>query len=72
MHRKFLVAADVYRPAAIELQTLGKRLELEVYSEGQDANPVAIARAATKKATSEKFDMVIIDTAGRQVVDDSS
>ena len=66
-----LVAGDVYRPAAIEqLQTLGKRLDLEVYSEGQDANPVAIARAAMKKATSEEFDMVIIDTAGRQVVDD--
>ena len=59
------------RPAAIEqLQTLGSRLNIEVYSEGQDANPVSIARAAMKKANSEAFDLVIIDTAGRQVVDD--
>ena len=66
-----LVAGDVYRPAAIEqLQTLGSRLDIEVYSEGQDANPVSIARSAMKKANSEGFDLVIIDTAGRQVVDD--
>ena len=66
-----LVAGDVYRPAAIEqLQTLGKRLEIEVYTEGQDANPVSISRAAMKKANAEGFDLVIIDTAGRQVVDD--
>lgn len=67
-----LVAGDIYRPAAIEqLQTLGARLEIDVYTEGQDVSPVQIARAAMKKATSEGYDTVIIDTAGRQVVDDN-
>ena len=65
-----LVAADVYRPAAIEqLQTLGAKLAVDVYSEGQTADPVDICNAALRKASNEDYDMVIIDTAGRQVVD---
>jgi len=65
-----LVAADVYRPAAIEqLKTLGDRLGIDVYSEGQDASPVQICRRAFSKATAEGYDTVIFDTAGRQVVD---
>lgn len=66
-----LVAADVYRPAAIEqLQTLGQRLNIDVYSDGKDISPVQICRRAVAKALEEKYDTVIIDTAGRQVVDD--
>jgi signal recognition particle subunit SRP54 len=69
--KTLLVAADVYRPAAIEqLQTLGARLGIEVYTEGQDVSPVQICRRALAKAIDEGFDCVIVDTAGRQVVDD--
>jgi signal recognition particle subunit SRP54 len=69
--KPLLVAADVYRPAAIEqLQTLGTRLEVDVYTEGNEVSPVQIARRALSKATAEGYDTVIVDTAGRQVVDD--
>lgn len=67
-----LVAADIYRPAAIEqLQTLGARLgdTVAVYTEGQDVSPVKICRNALAKAIAEGYDTVIVDTAGRQVVD---
>eukprot|EP01031_Cornospumella_fuschlensis_P034531 gene34532-41811_t len=64
-----LVAADTYRPAAIEqLQTLGSRLNVEVFTD-PESNPVQIARKAMQKAREEGFDSVVIDTAGRQVVD---
>ena len=69
-----LVAADIYRPAAIEqLQTLGSRLGefVEVYSEGQGVSPVQICRRALAKAIAEGYDTVIVDTAGRQVVDEN-
>ena len=70
--KTLMVAADVYRPAAIEqLQTLGARLGVEVYSEGQNVSPVQICRRALAKAQAEGYDMVIVDTAGRQVVDDN-
>ncbi|MFS0561234.1 signal recognition particle protein [Terribacillus sp. 179-K 1B1 HS] len=66
-----LVAADVYRPAAIDqLETLGKQLNLPVFSMGTDANPVDIANEAIKKAKEEHHDYVIIDTAGRLHVDE--
>lgn len=67
-----LVAADTYRPAAIEqLKTLGQRLGVDVYTEDPaTSNPVKIAKNAFQKAKDEGYDMVIIDTAGRQVVDD--
>ncbi len=65
-----LVAADVYRPAAIkQLQILGESISVEVYSEGTDADPVSIAQNAVAKAIAEGFDTVLIDTAGRQVID---
>ena len=64
--RPLLVAADVYRPAAIDqLQTLGKQLNYPVFSLGTDVNPVEIARQAIERATIEGRDLVIIDTAGR-------
>lgn len=66
-----LVAADIYRPAAIEqLETLGERVGVDVYTEGKDVSPVQISRKALSKAIAEGYDTVIIDTAGRQVVDD--
>ncbi|MFC2950136.1 signal recognition particle protein [Virgibacillus sediminis] len=65
-----LVAADVYRPAAInQLETLGNQLEMPVFSMGTDANPVEIAKQAVAKAKEEHHDYVIIDTAGRLHVD---
>ncbi|MFG6115146.1 signal recognition particle protein [Halobacillus sp. MO56] len=65
-----LVAADVYRPAAInQLQTLGKQLDLPVYAKGTDANPVDIANEAIAEAKENHHDYVIIDTAGRLHVD---
>lgn len=65
-----LVAADVYRPAAVEqLQLLGSRMGVDVYSNLNEKNPVQICRRAYAKATSEGYDTVIVDTAGRQVVD---
>ena len=70
--RPLLVAADVYRPAAIDqLQTLGKQLNYPVFSLGTDANPVEIARQAIERATIEGRDLVIIDTAGRLHIDEA-
>ncbi|SHF31800.1 signal recognition particle protein [Desulforamulus putei] len=63
--RPLLVAADIYRPAAIkQLQVLGEQLKIPVFSMGQE-NPVKIARAAVEHADSTGKDVVIIDTAGR-------
>ncbi|WP_138414888.1 signal recognition particle protein [Aquibacillus sediminis] len=65
-----LVAADVYRPAAInQLETLGKQLDMPVFSLGTEANPVDIANQAIEQAKNEHHDYVIIDTAGRLHVD---
>ena len=70
--RPLLVAADVYRPAAIDqLQTLGKQLNFPVFSLGTDVNPVEIARQAIERATIEGRDLVIIDTAGRLHIDEA-
>ncbi|MET3682109.1 signal recognition particle subunit SRP54 [Alkalibacillus flavidus] len=66
-----LVAADVYRPAAVDqLETLGEQLDLPVYSKGTEANPVDIANEAIEKAKAEHHDYVLIDTAGRLHVDE--
>ncbi len=68
--KTLLVAADVYRPAAIDqLQTLGRQIGVEVFSLGADAKPEAIAAAGIDKARSEGFDTVLIDTAGRLQID---
>ncbi len=65
-----LVAADVYRPAAIaQLQTLGKQVNVHVYDEGTGANPVDIARNSIAFARGRGFNPVIIDTAGRLQID---
>lgn len=64
--RPLLVAADVYRPAAIkQLQVLGEKLEIPVYAEEDSKNPVQIAKTAVAYALSHGRDIVLIDTAGR-------
>lgn len=65
-----LVAADVYRPAAIsQLEILGKSVGVDVFSMGTEADPVDIAVKALAKAKKEGYDTVLVDTAGRQVID---
>ena len=67
--KPLLVAADIYRPAAIDqLKILGKPLEIPVYS--TDGDPVAIATAAVGFARENDIDLVILDTAGRLHIDD--
>ena len=69
--KPLLVACDVYRPAAIDqLKTIGKELNIEVYEEGKK-NPVEIINNALKYAKENKFDYVLIDTAGRLHIDDT-
>ncbi len=69
--KPLLVACDVYRPAAIEqLKTLGASLEVEVYANENEKNPVAIAKAAIDHARKNENTVVIIDTAGRLAVDE--
>ncbi len=68
--KPLLVACDVYRPAAIDqLKQLGKQLNIEVYEEGKK-NPVDIAKNAIEYAKENKYDYVLIDTAGRLHVDE--
>lgn len=65
-----MVAADIYRPAAIkQLQVLGEQLNLNVFSLGDKVSPVEIAQQAVQKAKEEHHDVVLIDTAGRLHVD---
>lgn len=71
-HKKkpLLVACDVYRPAAIDqLKTIGKELNIEVYTEGTN-NPVEIAKNAVEYAKNNGYDYVLIDTAGRLHIDE--
>ena len=69
--KPLMVACDVYRPAAIEqLHVLGKDLDVEVYSEQENKDPVSIAKAGIKYAKSKGFNLVIVDTAGRLAIDE--
>ncbi|WP_028778303.1 signal recognition particle protein [Shimazuella kribbensis] len=69
--KPLLVAADIYRPAAIrQLEVLGEQLGVPVFSLGDKESPVNIAQKGIEKAKSEQFDTVIIDTAGRLHVDE--
>jgi signal recognition particle subunit SRP54 len=70
--RPLMVAADVYRPAAIlQLQQLGERLGVEVHSGAEGAKPADICAAAAERARVEGFDAVIYDTAGRLAIDEA-
>lgn len=67
-----LVPADVYRPAAIEqLHVLGRDLGVEVYDAGEEKDPIAICKKSLDEAVNKMSQVVIIDTAGRQQVDDA-
>jgi signal recognition particle subunit SRP54 len=69
--RVMLAACDVYRPAAItQLQTLGKQLNVPVYSEGEGAKPPEIAANALEQAKKDLVNVLIIDTAGRLQIDE--
>lgn len=66
-----LVAGDVYRPAAIEqLKVIASQIEVPVYTEEGNMNPVSIARNAVKEAKMKGYDVVIVDTAGRLAIDE--
>ncbi len=66
----YLIACDTYRPAAIEqLQQIGRELGVPVYTEGTEPAPEEIAERGVKAARDGGYDFAIVDTAGRQVVD---
>ena len=69
--RPYLVPADVYRPAAIQqLETLGRQIEVPVHAVSPGTDPVNLARSGVAAARSQGADTVLIDTAGRQTIDD--
>jgi signal recognition particle subunit SRP54 len=66
-----LVACDVYRPAAIQqLQVLGEQVEVEVFAEPDNTDPISIAKNAIAHARKVGKDVVIVDTAGRLAIDE--
>ena len=71
-HKKpLLVACDVYRPAAIEqLKVVAQSVGVDVYTEDGNMNVVEIAQHAIRKAKTEDYNVVIVDTAGRLAVDE--
>ncbi len=69
--RPLLVACDVYRPAAIDqLKVLAEQIQVPVYTEDGNKNPVEIAENAIRYAKTNHLDLVVIDTAGRLAVDE--
>lgn len=65
-----LTACDVYRPAAIsQLQTLGEQIQVPVYAEIGNTNPVQIAQNAVREARTKGVEVLIVDTAGRLAID---
>lgn len=70
--RPLMIAADVYRPAAIDqLKVLGQQLDVPVFDMGTDTNPVEIVRQGMALAKEKKNDYVLIDTAGRLHIDET-
>lgn len=70
--RPLLVACDVYRPAAIkQLEVLASQVQVPVFAQGTDEDPVAIAKRGVEHAKANGNDVVIIDTAGRLHVDEA-
>lgn len=72
LNKKVMLAAgDIYRPGAIDqLEQLGAKIDVPVFSLGDKVSPVEIARQAKEKAYNEHFDVLIIDTAGRLQIDE--
>ena len=69
--RPLLVACDVYRPAAIDqIGVLAEQVEVDVFQDRENKNPVVIAQSAIKYAKSNGHNVVIVDTAGRLAVDE--
>ena len=69
--RPLLVAADVYRPAAIEqLETLGRQIDIPIHSEGTDVAPSTIVKNALRLAREKAHTVLILDTAGRLQIDE--
>ena len=69
-HKPLMVAADVYRPAAItQLQVLGQQLGIDVFADIEEKNPRMICQQALQKAKSDGFDVLLVDTAGRLHID---
>ena len=69
--RPLLVACDVYRPAAIkQLEVVGERVDVPVFTMGDKNNPVDIAKAAIEYGKKNNHDCIIIDTAGRLHIDE--
>lgn len=70
--RPLLVACDIYRPAAIkQLQVVGEKLDIPVFTMGDQVSPVVIAREGVAYAKQKGYDMVFIDTAGRLHIDEA-
>ncbi len=70
--KPFMIAADTYRPAAVDqLVTLSKQINVPYYEEGTSDTPPAIVRRGLKSAKDAGVDIVIIDTAGRLQIDDT-
>lgn len=70
--RPFMIAADIYRPAAIDqLKILGNEIDVPVFEMGTDVNPVEIVRQGLEVAKENKNDYVFIDTAGRLQIDEN-
>ncbi len=66
-----LVAADIYRPAAIDqLKILGEQINVDVYSEPENKDVVSIVQNAIKEAKTKNKNVIIIDTAGRLAIDE--
>lgn len=66
-----LIAGDVYRPAAIDqLKVLGEQIQVPVYTEEGNRDPVKIAKAGIKHAKTMGYDLVVVDTAGRLAIDE--
>ena len=69
--RPLMIAADVYRPAAVDqLKILGEQIDVPVFEMGTDVDPVEIVRQGMAKAQEQKNDYVLIDTAGRLQIDE--
>ena len=66
-----LVACDVYRPAAIDqLEVLGEQIEVDVFAQKENKDPISIATEGVKYAKANQYNVVIVDTAGRLAVDE--